>query len=145
MSRQEIFSRKVEAGIRTYFIDVKRNSRDEKYIVVSESKKMPDNQFEHHQVMIFQENFEAFFNAFHAVERFLNPDKRHHHNGNNGNRFQRYQNNNPAHPQWSQQDDAMLEQKFTQGSSIEELANFFQTPPNAVRARLRKLNLPVVS
>lgn len=74
-----LFSRTVKAGQRIYYIDVKRNRRDEMYLCVTESKKMlsgdsemPQVSFEKHKIFLFPEDFgkfrEALGEAFGFVE-----------------------------------------------------------------------------
>lgn len=57
--RKELFSERVSAGSRTYFFNIKETSKGDKYLVINESKKSGET-FEHHRVMIFEEDFSAF-------------------------------------------------------------------------------------
>ena len=43
-NREELFSRPVRAGKRTYFFDVKATRGDEKYITITESKRRFSNE-----------------------------------------------------------------------------------------------------
>ncbi len=68
-SRDELFSKVVKAGKRTYFFDVKSTRGEELYITVTESKKRFDQQtgnfsFEKHKIFLYQEDFEKFLEAF---------------------------------------------------------------------------------
>lgn len=46
-----------------------------------------------------------------------------------------------AYEPWSDEDDNLLREKFTEGKRAMELARYFQRKPNAIRAKLRKLKL----
>lgn len=63
--RQEIFSKSVRAGKRTYFFDVKATRSDEYYLTITESKKRfnPDQGkyfYEKHKLFLYKEDFEKF-------------------------------------------------------------------------------------
>jgi len=70
--RNEIFTRKVIAGSRTYFLDVKLNSRNDRYLVVTESRRNDSGSYDHHRVMIFEENLTSFYEGLGEVLKFLN-------------------------------------------------------------------------
>ena len=46
-----------------------------------------------------------------------------------------------AYERWMEEDDNLLKQKFSEGVSIQDLSEFFQRRPSAIRSRLRKLGL----
>lgn len=69
-SSSELFSESVKAGSRTYFFDVKASSEGVKYFIISESRERK-NGFEHNRVMVFEENFEAFKEAFAKLIDFI--------------------------------------------------------------------------
>ena len=56
-NREELFSRPVRAGKRTYFFDVKATRGDEKYITITESKR----RFSNEQNRFFYENTKFSF------------------------------------------------------------------------------------
>ncbi len=62
--RQEIFSKAVRAGKRTYFFDVKSTRKDEYYLTITESKKRYEEEgkfhFEKHKIFLYKEDFEKF-------------------------------------------------------------------------------------
>lgn len=61
--RNELFSEKISVGSRTYFFDVKQSIDGTRYLVISESKQVKGD-YEHHRVMIFEENLDVFCAAF---------------------------------------------------------------------------------
>ncbi len=62
--REEIFSKAVRAGKRTYFFDVKSTKANEYYLTITESKKRfgEDGKFfyEKHKLFLYKEDFDKF-------------------------------------------------------------------------------------
>ncbi|MBQ8969393.1 MAG: DUF3276 family protein [Bacteroidaceae bacterium] len=66
-----VFSRTVKAGKRIYYIDVKRNRKDELYLAFTESKKIvsgaeianPSITFEKHKIFLYREDFDNFLKS----------------------------------------------------------------------------------
>lgn len=62
--REEIFSKVVRAGKRTYFFDVKATRKDDYYLTITESKKIFDKDgrfhFEKHKLFLYKEDFIKF-------------------------------------------------------------------------------------
>ncbi|MFZ5941082.1 MAG: DUF3276 family protein [Bacteroidota bacterium] len=62
--REEIYSKAVRAGKRTYFFDVKATRKNDYYLTITESKKRfnKDGKFfyEKHKIFLYKEDFEKF-------------------------------------------------------------------------------------
>lgn len=62
--REEIYSKAVKAGKRTYFFDVKATRNSDYYLTVTESKKKFDkdgnSSYEKHKIFLYKEDFEKF-------------------------------------------------------------------------------------
>lgn len=74
--REEIFSRAVRAGKRTYFFDVKATRSDEYYLTITESKRRFNNEqgkffYEKHKLFLYKEDFEKFSNGLKDVISFI--------------------------------------------------------------------------
>ncbi len=74
--REEIFSRAIRAGKRTYFFDVKATRSDEYYLTITESKRRFNNEqgkffYEKHKLFLYKEDFEKFKNGLHDVISFI--------------------------------------------------------------------------
>lgn len=73
--RQEIHSKVVRAGKRTYFFDVKSTRSDEYYLTITESKKKyAENgkfHFEKHKVFLYKEDFDKFVENLQEVIDFI--------------------------------------------------------------------------
>lgn len=62
--KDEIFTKRVRAGKRTYFFDVK-STKSEKdfYITITESKRVGEDEYEKHKIFLYKEDFEKFRDA----------------------------------------------------------------------------------
>jgi hypothetical protein len=77
--RQEIFSKKIRAGKRTYFFDVKSTKGNDYFITITESKKrFEDGSFVKHKIFLYKEDFNKFMEALgetiNHVKTELMPD-----------------------------------------------------------------------
>ena len=77
--RDEIFSKAVRAGKRTYFFDVKATKGDDYYLTITESKKKfaEDGKFhfEKHKLFLYKEDFEKFRSGLNEVVDFIQEEK----------------------------------------------------------------------
>ncbi|MFO7842236.1 MAG: DUF3276 family protein [Bacteroidales bacterium] len=73
--RDEIFSKVVRAGKRTYFLDVKTTRRNDYYLTITESKKRFNRDgrhyFEKHKVFLYKEDFDKFTENLQEVIEFI--------------------------------------------------------------------------
>lgn len=61
---EELFTRRVRAGKRTYFFDVKATkSQKDFYITITESKRVGENNYEKHKIFLYKEDFDKFIDA----------------------------------------------------------------------------------
>lgn len=69
--RDEAFSKRVPAGRRTYFFDVKSTrSGDDHFIVITESKRNGER-YEKHKIFLYKEDFGKFAAALHESIGFI--------------------------------------------------------------------------
>lgn len=77
--REEIYSKAVRAGKRTYFFDVKSTRKDEFYLTITESKKRfePDGNFyfEKHKIFLYKEDFEKFVDGLQEVITYIDQNQ----------------------------------------------------------------------
>jgi hypothetical protein len=64
INKEEIFSKVVRAGKRTYFFDVKATRKDDYYLTITESKKRLGKEgkvfYEKHKIFLYKEDFVKF-------------------------------------------------------------------------------------
>jgi hypothetical protein len=62
--KEEIFTKVVRAGKRTYFFDVKATRREDYYLTITESKKRLGKEgkvfYEKHKIFLYKEDFDKF-------------------------------------------------------------------------------------
>jgi F0F1-type ATP synthase delta subunit len=72
-----VFSKKINAGKRIYYIDVKRNKKDELFLSITESKKNSKAEkpeevvFEKHKLFLYKEDFDKFVNALNESLEYI--------------------------------------------------------------------------
>lgn len=77
--KQEIHSKVIRAGKRTYFFDVKSTRNDEYYLTITESKKRyAENgkfHYEKHKVFLYQEDFDKFTDSLQEVVDYIRENQ----------------------------------------------------------------------
>ncbi|HNY63091.1 MAG TPA: DUF3276 family protein [Bacteroidales bacterium] len=76
LEKNELLSRAVRAGKRTYFFDVKTTKSDDKYLTITESKRKFDPEtgnffYEKHKLFLYKEDFAKFQSALKGVLEFI--------------------------------------------------------------------------
>ncbi len=79
--REEIYSRVIRAGKRTYFFDVKATRSGEQYLTITESKRRFNNEqgkffYEKHKLFLYKEDFEKFSRGLGEVLEFIETGKK---------------------------------------------------------------------
>lgn len=79
--REEIYSRVIRAGKRTYFFDVKATRSGEQYLTITESKRRFNNDqgkffYEKHKLFLYKEDFEKFTKGLSEVIEFIETGKK---------------------------------------------------------------------
>lgn len=79
--REDIFSKAVRAGKRTYFFDVKATKSDQYYLTITESKRRFNSEqgkfyYEKHKVFLYQEDFDKFKEGLHSAIDFIEAEQK---------------------------------------------------------------------
>lgn len=76
--KEIVFSQAIKAGKRIYYIDVKKNRKEEMYLSITESKKIVsgegENQtvsFEKHKIFLYREDFAKFANSLNEAISYV--------------------------------------------------------------------------
>jgi hypothetical protein len=76
---QEIHSKVVRAGKRTYFFDVKSTRNEEFYLTITESKKRFEYNgnfhYEKHKIFLYKEDFEKFAECLQNIIEYINENQ----------------------------------------------------------------------
>lgn len=67
-NRDEVYSKRVKAGKRTYFFDVKRTNGNDFYLVITESKRRFEGDgYVKHKIFLYKEDFNKFASGLEEV------------------------------------------------------------------------------
>ncbi len=76
---EEIFSKVLRAGRRTYFFDVRSTKADDYYLTITESKKHTNDNgtfyYKKHKIYLYKEDFENFAQMLGEVTDFIVEEK----------------------------------------------------------------------
>ena len=79
LEKDEIFSKVLRAGRRTYFFDVRSTKADDYYITITESKKFTEEDgsfhFKKHKIYLYKEDFAAFQEIITEMTSFVLNNK----------------------------------------------------------------------
>ncbi len=74
-SGEDVFSKPVRAGKRTYFFDVKATKGNDYYLTITESKRRVERDgrfsYEKHKIFLYKEDFEKFSEGLQEVVKFI--------------------------------------------------------------------------
>ena len=76
--KEIVFSKAIKEGKRIYYLDVKKNRKDEMFLAITESKKIVSSEgddsqisFEKHKIFLYKEDFEKFMNGLQQAIQFI--------------------------------------------------------------------------
>ncbi len=72
---EDVFSKPVRAGKRTYFFDVKATKGNDYYLTITESKRRVEKDgrfvYDKHKIFLYKEDFEKFTDGLEEVIKFI--------------------------------------------------------------------------
>ena len=74
--KEIVYSRAIKAGKRIYYLDVKKNLKDDLFLAITESKKILSKDgsaisFEKHKIFLYKEDFSKFVEGLDDVIRYV--------------------------------------------------------------------------
>ncbi|MEN3322480.1 PUR family DNA/RNA-binding protein [Mariniflexile soesokkakense] len=79
MEKEEIFSKVLRAGRRTYFFDVRSTKADDYYLTITESKKFTNDDgsfhYKKHKIYIYKEDFNEFKDILGEMTDYIIDEK----------------------------------------------------------------------
>ena len=105
-----VYSQAIKAGKRIYYLDVKRNKRDELFLSITESKKKVTGEgldapytFEKHKIFLYQEDFSKFIGGLSKAIGYIHE-------------------NQPVSERYAMTEDIpLVDESLVDGSSLPEL------------------------
>jgi len=79
MEREEIFSKILRAGRRTYFFDVRSTKAGDYYLTLTESKKFTNDDgsfhYKKHKIYLYKEDFSEFSSILNEMTEYIISEK----------------------------------------------------------------------
>ena len=79
MEREEIFSKTLRAGRRTYFFDVRSTKAGDYYLTLTESKKFTNDDgsfhYKKHKIYLYKEDFNEFSDILNEMTDYIISEK----------------------------------------------------------------------
>ncbi|GCD78096.1 MAG: PUR family DNA/RNA-binding protein [Thermaurantimonas sp.] len=79
MDKEEIYSKVLRAGSRTYFFDVRATKANDYYLTITESKKLTEGSgefyYKKHKIYLYKEDFNAFKQMLDDITEFIINEK----------------------------------------------------------------------
>ncbi len=76
---EEIFSKVLRAGRRTYFFDVRATKAEDYYLTITESKKFTNDDgsfhFKKHKIYLYKEDFNGFTEILNEMTKYILEEK----------------------------------------------------------------------
>ena len=74
--KEILYSKAIKAGKRIYYLDVKKNLKDDLFLAVTESKKIQPKDgtqvsFEKHKIFLYKEDFDKFMDGLNDVIHYI--------------------------------------------------------------------------
>ncbi|HBB07930.1 MAG TPA: DNA-binding protein [Bacteroides sp.] len=76
--KEIVFSKAIKAGKRIYYLDVKKNRKEEMFLTITESKKVVSGEsddlqvcYEKHKIFLYKEDFEKFIQGLNEAVGFI--------------------------------------------------------------------------
>ncbi|WP_298511674.1 PUR family DNA/RNA-binding protein [uncultured Kordia sp.] len=79
LEKEEIFSKVLRAGRRTYFFDVRATKAGDYYLTITESKKFTNDDgsfhYKKHKIYLYKEDFSAFSEILNEMTQYIVNEK----------------------------------------------------------------------
>ena len=79
--KEIVFSKAIKAGKRIYYLDVRKNRKEEMFLAITESKKVVNGEndsqsvsFEKHKIFLYKEDFGKFLDGINEAISFINKE-----------------------------------------------------------------------
>ncbi len=66
---KELFTRMVKAGQRTYFISAKESAKGNKYMMITESRRVEKDKFDRTRILVFPDKVGEFVEAIQEAQQ----------------------------------------------------------------------------
>lgn len=140
MDNNEVYSANFKTGTRTYFINLLKGKNGAKYVKITESRKVSENEYQKNRIMLFQQDLMKLAKVLNNAIAKINAEK------SDANKPVEAQEEKPfpnSGKRWDREDEEKLEFLFKAGKTIQDLTEIFGRREKGIKDRLRKLDLIV--
>jgi hypothetical protein len=148
----EVYSANFKAGTRTYFINMLEAKNNAKYVKITESRKVGENEYQKNRIMLFQNDLYKLFRVLsQAMARMKgqpeetalpedesSPETENHASEAGPDESDAFPNSGKK---WTRDDEEKLEFLFKAGKTVEDLTEIFGRKQKGIESRLEKLGL----
>lgn len=72
---QEIYTKRIKAGKRIYFFDIKATRANDYYIAITESRRQPgSDRYEKQKILLYKEDLNKFLEALHGTAEYIKKE-----------------------------------------------------------------------
>ncbi len=141
MKKHSLYSERILSGNRSFYLDVRETQKGNQYLTLSCVSQKDGETASRNQIVIFESEIDRFSTSFmHSLLHFTRKQT------TKEVRIEKARTKYArAYEPWSKKEDAELALLFTQGKSIDDMAQSLQRQPGAVKLRVDKLELVPVA
>ncbi len=133
MEKKKLFSLQTNLINRTIFFDIKEADNQKPYLVITESKKEENNQYQRKSLVLFENDLGNFAQSFVKILMHFNGSTRE-------AMIEEARKKHPkAFEKWTEKEETELKNLYEQGTPLDNLSHQFGRKVTAIKARLVKL------
>lgn len=148
----EVYSANFSTGSRTYFVNMLEAKNNSKYLKITESRKVGENEYQKNRIMLFQNDLYKLSRVLNkAIARIKGAKEDGEQevetllSGETDEVTQPEASGDPDFPnsgkRWTTEDEEKLEFLFKAGKTVEDLTEIFGRKQKGIESRLQKLGL----
>jgi len=146
----EIYSANFKTGDRTYFVNMLEAKNSTKYVKITESRKVGENEYQKNRVMLFQDDLNKLAKVLNQAIAKIEDEKLQRNAKLADEALKKtdrditeaelllYPNSGKK---WTREDEEKLEFLFKAGKTIEDLSEIFGRKQKGIESRLAKIGL----
>lgn len=152
-NHNEVYSANFKTGNRTYFINLLEAKNNAKYVKITESRKVGENEYQKNRIMLFQHDLIKLSKVLNqAVQRIEAKEEKaetHHEETlpdlGEPDKSEEIKAESSEFPnsgkKWAREDEEKLEFLFKAGKTVDDLTEIFGRKQKGIESRLEKLGL----
>jgi len=152
-NHNEVYSANFKTGNRTYFVNLLEAKNNAKYVKITESRKVGENEYQKNRIMLFQHDLIKLSKVLSQAVQRINAEGEkagaHHEETlpdlGEPDKTEEIKAENHEFPnsgkKWTKEDEEKLEFLFKAGKTVDDLTEIFGRKQKGIESRLEKLGL----